>query len=111
MIKFFLHFILFITCIQGLSQKDSVIYDVDTTFQQASAMSGTINSFSWSSEYLNEARSITVYSPQIKNSELELGVLIVMDGIAEPLAKYVDYLISKEAIDPILIVGINPRPR
>src|SRR5690606_8737225 len=59
--------------------------------------------------HLNEDRSITIYLPPNYSTEKSYGVLMVTDNIGVPLPQFVEPLIDKEVIDPIIIVGINLR--
>lgn len=103
---------LFLLCCSSDPIREGIIPDVQnviTEFDQVEKLTGKIIHSEWESTFLNESRSITTYLPPNYNQELEYGVLFVTDNSTIPLAPCVEYLITKNEIEPIIIVGINLR--
>lgn len=108
--KFLLLIIIGLNSISSLSQKIEQIQKVDTSkFISADTLKGKLITIDWQSTFLEENRNITIYEPPNYDPNVKYGVVYVTDGMCEILSSYVDVLISKKQIEPILIVGLNPR--
>ena len=67
---------------------------------------GSLVTESIASKFLGEERRITVYTPREVSSKVPL-IYFTDGGIVEIYAPYIDYLISTNRIQPIVLIGVH----
>ncbi|MEM1219714.1 MAG: alpha/beta hydrolase-fold protein [Bacteroidota bacterium] len=76
------------------------------SYIQADSMVGRLETNRVESQFLEEARDITIYTPIDQNEETPIFYLT--DGsVVEVYAPYIDQLIQKKRIRPVKLVGIH----
>lgn len=73
-------------------------------------LKGTLTTKILASKFLNEAREVTVYTPE--EVDLQLPHIYFTDGsVVSDYAPYIDRLISTKKIRPVMLIGIHSSPR
>jgi len=80
--------------------------DRNDSYLENEELTGTLVTMSVTSEFLKEEREITVYTPELVNSEIP-HIYFTDGSVVESYAPYIDRLISTNKIKPVKLIGIH----
>ncbi len=71
-------------------------------------LTGSLIDTTIKSQYLKTDRTISIYLPKDHQKAKALPMIVMMDGqMLKKYAPYVDYLITKKTIQPLVVVGLH----
>ena len=78
----------------------------DDSYLENKELNGSLITKSMKSEFLEEKREVTVYTPKEVNSKIP-HIYFTDGSVVNSYAPYIDYLISTNVIKPVKVIGIH----